>query len=156
MTSPEPTTFHGIEELERAVGTRVGHSDWHTVTQEQVDTFAEATGDHQWIHVDPARAQDGPFGTTIAHGFLTLSLIPALVGRVYRVEGLAMGINYGVNKVRFPAPVPVGSRVRAGVELVSLTPGSGGYQLVSRVTVEIEGSDRPACVAETVAVLVPA
>ena len=147
--------FHGIEEYEQAVGTHLGHSDWHTVTQEQIDLFAEATGDHQWIHVDPQRAAEGPFGTTIAHGYLTLSLVPRLVWQVYTIEGLRMGLNYGSNKVRFPAPVPVDSRVRAGVELLSLTPTALGLQSVSRVTIEVDGSDKPGCVAETVAVLVP-
>ena len=147
--------FHGIEEYEQAVGTHLGHSDWHTVTQEQIDLFAEATGDHQWIHVDPQRAAEGPFGTTIAHGYLTLSLVPRLVWQVYTIEGLRMGLNYGSNKVRFPAPVPVCSRVRAGVELLSLTPTALGLQSVTRVTIEVDGSDKPACVAETVAVLVP-
>ncbi|MER7182320.1 MaoC family dehydratase [Streptomyces hyaluromycini] len=147
--------FQGLDELEKAVGTHLGHSDWLTVTQEQVDQFAEATGDHQWIHVDPEKAATGPYGGTIAHGYLTLSLIPKLTWQIYKVEGLAMGVNYGANKVRFPAPVPVGSRIRAGVEVVSLTPGGGGRQLVTRVTVEREGGDKPVCVAETVAVLFP-
>jgi acyl dehydratase len=147
--------FHGIPELERAVGTHLGYSDWHTVTQQQIDTFAEATGDHQWIHVDPVRAAKGPFGTTIAHGYLTLSLVPMLVWEIYTVEGIRMGVNYGSNKVRFPAPVPVDSKVRAGVELVSVTPGGGGYQVVARVTVEREGGDKPVCVADAVTVLVP-
>ncbi|WP_067804688.1 MaoC family dehydratase [Nocardia beijingensis] len=147
--------FQGLSELESAVGTHLGYSDWHTVTQEQIDRFAEATGDHQWIHVDPVKAAAGPFGTTVAHGFLTLSMVPMLAGEVYAVRGLSMGVNYGTNKVRFPTPVPAGSRVRAGVELVSLAPGSIGSQAVIRVTVELEGSDKPACVAETVAVLVP-
>lgn len=147
--------FHGIKDYEQAVGTHLGHSDWHTVTQEQIDLFAEATGDHQWIHVDPQRAAAGPFGTTIAHGYLTLSLVPRLVWQVYTVEGLRMGLNYGSNKVRFPAPVPVGSRVRAGVELISLTPTALGLQSVTRVTIEVDGSEKPGCVAETVAVLVP-
>ncbi|MGW4532988.1 MaoC family dehydratase [Nocardia sp. NPDC004340] len=147
--------FEGLPELEKAVGTHLGYSDWHTVTQLQIDMFADATGDHQWIHVDPERAAAGPFGATVAHGFLTLSLLPMLAHSVYVVEGLSMGINYGTNKVRFPAPVPVGSRVRAGVELVSLTPANAGVQLVSRVTVEIDGSAKPACVAEHVALLVP-
>jgi acyl dehydratase len=145
----------GMVELEAAVGTHLGHSAWHTVTQRQVDLFAEATGDHQWIHVDPQRAADGPFGATIAHGYLTLSLVPMLVSEVYRVDGIRMGINYGANKLRFPSPVPVGSRVRAGVELVAVTPGSGGHQAVARVTIEREGGDKPACVVETVSVLVP-
>jgi acyl dehydratase len=147
--------FHGLSELASAVGTHLGYSDWHTVTQEQIDRFAEATGDHQWIHVDPAKAAAGPFGTTVAHGFLTLSMVPMLAGQVYTVRGLSMGVNYGTDKVRFPAPVPAGSRVRAGVELISLAPGTIGSQAVIRVTVELEGSDKPACVAETVAVLVP-
>jgi acyl dehydratase len=147
--------FHGIAELERAVGAHLGYSGWHTVTQQQIDTFAEATGDHQWIHVDPVRAAEGPFGTTIAHGYLTLSLVPMLVWEIYRVEGIRMGVNYGSNKVRFPAPVPVGSKVRAGVELLSVTPGGGGCQVVARVTLEREGGDKPVCVADAVSVLVP-
>ncbi|HEX6515996.1 MAG TPA: MaoC family dehydratase [Nocardioidaceae bacterium] len=147
-------TFQGTAELEKAVGTHLGYSDWHTITQEQIDTFAEATGDHQWIHTDPEKAKHGPFGTTIAHGYLTLSIIPMLVWQIYKVEGLKMGVNYGSNKVRYPAPVPVGSRVRAGAELVDLTRGPNGAQVTTRVTVEIEGSDKPACVAEVVSVLV--
>ncbi|MCU1648415.1 MAG: dehydratase [Nocardia sp.] len=148
-------TFDGLGELEKAVGTHLGYSGWHTITQEQIDRFAEATGDRQWIHVDPVRAATGPFGTTVAHGFLTLSLLPMLAGEIYTVEGLSMGINYGANKVRFPSPVPVGSRLRAGIELIALTPATMGYQAVSKVTVEIEGVSKPACVAESVAVLVP-
>jgi acyl dehydratase len=147
-------TFNGLDELEQAVGQHLGHSDWHTVTQQQVDLFADATGDHQWIHVDPERAKDGPFGTTIAHGYLTLSLVPKLVWEIYAVEGLKMGVNYGSNKVRFPSPVPVGSRIRAGAELVSLDRGPNGAQATVRVTVEREGGDKPVCVAETVSVLV--
>lgn len=149
------TVFQGVAEVQQAVGTHLGYSDWHEITQQQVDRFAEATGDHQWIHVDPERAAEGPFGTTIAHGFLTLSLLPMLAGEVYRVEGVSMGVNYGCNKVRFPAPVPVGSRVRAGVELVSVEESTQGYQVQSRVTVEIEDGERPACVAESLAVVVP-
>ncbi|MEW2329712.1 MaoC family dehydratase [Micromonospora chersina] len=147
--------FQGIEELEQAVGTHLGHSGWHRITQRQIDAFAEATGDHQWIHVDPVRAARSPFGGTIAHGYLTLSLVPMLVWQVYRVEGLTMGVNYGANKLRFPAPVPVDSEVRAGVELLSLVPGGGGYQLTAKVTVELAGGGKPACVVETVSVLVP-
>jgi acyl dehydratase len=147
--------FNGIAELELAVGTHLGYSDWHTITQQQIDTFAESTGDHQWIHVDPVKAAQGPFGTTIAHGYLTLSLVPMLTWQVYTVEGVRMGVNYGANKLRFPSPVPVGSRVRAGVELVGVTPGGGGYQAMARVTVEREGGDRPVCVVDTVSVLVP-
>jgi acyl dehydratase len=148
-------TFHGIDDLRTAVGSHLGYSDWHTVTQEQVDLFADATGDHQWIHTDPERAASGPFGGTIAHGYLTLSLVPMLSWEVYTVEGLAMGVNYGSDKVRFPASVPVGSRVRAGVELLALEASAAGEQLRSRVTVEVEGQVRPACVAEVVSVLVP-
>lgn len=148
-------TFHGIEELEKAVGSHLGHSDWHTVTQEQIDRFVEATGDRQWIHVDPEKAAGGPFGTTIAHGYLTLSMVPSLVQRIYRLDGLSMSVNYGSNKVRFPAPVPVGSRIRAGVELLSVERGPDGARAVVRVTIEREGGDKPVCVAETVSVLVP-
>ncbi|WP_433193680.1 MaoC family dehydratase [Nocardia sp. CA-107356] len=147
--------FNGIGELEQAVGTHLGYSEWHTVTQEQIDLFAEATGDHQWIHVDPERAAQGPFGTTIAHGYLTLSLLPLLVSQVYRVDGLKMGINYGCNKVRFPSPVPSGSRVRASVELAEIKPTGAGFQVMARVTIERDGGDKPACVAEALSVLVP-
>ena len=131
-------------------GLELGPSEWREVTQDKVNQFADATGDHQWIHVDPERAAQGPFKGTIAHGFLTLSLVPVLVASVYRVDGVRMGVNYGLNKVRFPAPVRVGSRVRAGVELAEVTQVEGGVQIVARVTVEAEGSPKPCCVAETV------
>ncbi|ROO85961.1 acyl dehydratase [Actinocorallia herbida] len=147
--------FHDIEELRAAIGTHLGYSDWHTVTQKQIDTFAEATGDHQWIHTDPVKAAAGPFGATIAHGFLTLSLVPLLAGRVYRVEGISMGVNYGADRLRFPAPVPVDSRIRAGVELLSLEQGGGGYRLTARVAIEREGAAKPVCVVDAVSVLVP-
>jgi acyl dehydratase len=147
-------TFNGLDEFEKAVGTHLGYSDWHTITQEQINLFAEATGDNQWIHIDPEKAANGPFGVTIAHGYLTLSLIPRLVWQIYAIDGLRMGVNYGSNKVRFPAPVPVGSRIRAGVDLLELTRGPRSAQATFRVTMELEGSDKPACVAETVAVLV--
>jgi acyl dehydratase len=147
--------FDGVAELERAVGTHLGYSDWHIVTQQQIDLFAQATGDFQWIHVDADKAARGPYGTTIAHGYLTLSLVPMLVWQIYQVEGVQMGINYGANKVRFPAPVPVDSKVRAGVELLSVTPSTLGYQVMARVTIERDGSDKPACVADTVSVVVP-
>jgi acyl dehydratase len=140
--------FTGLDDLRAATGTRLGVSEWSTVDQSQIDLFADATLDHQWIHVDPARAEDGPFGTTIAHGFLTLSLLPHLVEQVYAVEGARMGVNYGVNRLRFTAPVPVGSRVRAVVELVDVVDVAGGVQLTLGVTVELEGSPRPALVAE--------
>jgi acyl dehydratase len=147
--------FNGLDELAEAKGETLGHSDWHTVTQEQIDQFAQATGDHQWIHVDAERAAAGPFGTTIAHGYLTLSLIPMLTQRIYEVRGVRMGINYGTNKVRFPSPVPVGSRVRAVAELADVADVPQGKQAVVRVTVEIEGQAKPGCVAETVVLIVP-
>lgn len=141
--------FDGVDELREAVGTALGTSDWVTVDQTQIDTFADATGDHQWIHVDPERAGAGPFGTTIAHGFLTLSLLPTLIGQVYRVDNVKMGINYGLNKVRFTAPLPVGSTVRGVVELLDVADVAGGaVQLTNKVTVEIEGGEKPALVAE--------
>jgi acyl dehydratase len=148
-------SFNGLDEFEQAVGNHLGHSDWHTITQEQIDLFAEATGDHQWIHTDAERAAGGPFGSTIAHGYLTLSLVPKLVWQIYKVEGLSMGVNYGSNKVRFPSPVPVGSRVRAGAELMELNRGPNGARATVRVTIEREGGDKPVCVAETLSVLVP-
>ncbi|MFD2474297.1 MaoC family dehydratase [Amycolatopsis silviterrae] len=146
--------FSDVAELAEAVGKPLGTSEWHTVSQEQVQLFADATGDHQWIHLDQEKAAAGPFGSTIAHGFLTLSLIPAFLPEIYRVDGLKMGINYGLNKVRFPQPVKVGSRVRGTAELVELTDVPGGKQAVVRWTVEIEGEDKPACVAEMVSRLI--
>jgi len=142
--------FDSLDELKAAIGTEVGLSDWIEVPQERINTFADATGDHQWIHTDPERAAQGPFGTTIAHGFLTLSLLPVLAQGVTTVNGVRMGVNYGLNKVRFPAPVPVGSRVRARFELLSVEDIEGGAQVVTRVTVEREGGDKPVCVAEAV------
>ncbi|MER7046247.1 MULTISPECIES: MaoC family dehydratase [Streptomyces] len=146
----EPKIFTSAEELRAGIGERLGPSDWLEIDQKRIDLFAEATGDHQWIHVDPERAADGPFGTTIAHGYLTLSLLPALVPQVMRVEGMKMGLNYGTDKVRFPAPVPVGSRLRAAVELVSVAEAGGGVQVTARVTVEREGGEKPVCVADSV------
>ncbi len=142
--------FNSLDELKAAIGTEVGLSDWIEVPQERINTFADATGDHQWIHVDPDRAAQGPFGTTIAHGYLTLSLLPVLAQGVTTVNGVRMGVNYGLNKVRFPAPVPAGSRVRARFEVLSVEDIEGGAQIVSRVTVEREGGDKPVCVAEAV------
>jgi acyl dehydratase len=147
--------FDGIADLEKAVGTHLGYSEWHTVDQDQIDAFAAATGDHQWIHVDPAKAAEGPFGSTVAHGFLTLSLVPMLTWQVYKVEGVTMAVNYGADKLRFPSPVPVGSRVRAAVELTSVTPNKLGYQVATRVTIELSGSDKPACAVDMLAVVVP-
>jgi acyl dehydratase len=140
--------FDGIDDLRASVGTQIGVSEWYTVEQGQIDMFADATDDHQWIHIDAEKAKDGPFGTTIAHGFLTLSLLPALVKGVYRVDGVKMGINYGLNKVRFTSPLPVGSKVRGNVELLDVADVTGGVQLTTKITVEIEGSERPALVAE--------
>jgi acyl dehydratase len=145
-------TFSSPDELRAAVGEHLGYSDWHSVDQARINQFADATGDHQWIHVDPERArQFSPFGTTIAHGYLTLSLIPWLMSEVVGYEGVKMGVNYGCNKVRFPAPVPVDSRVRAGAELVECEDvGGGALQLVTRVTISVDGQEKPSCVAETV------
>jgi acyl dehydratase len=140
--------FNGVDELRAAAGSQIGASEWITVEQGQVDLFADATGDHQWIHVDKEKAAAGPFGGTIAHGFLTLSLLPDMIKDVYRVEGVKMGINYGLNKVRFTSPVPVGSKVRGVVELAEVADAGGGVQVINKVTVEIEGSERPALVAE--------
>ncbi|GAA2438350.1 MaoC family dehydratase [Streptomyces macrosporus] len=147
----EPRVFASVDELRAAVGEELGTSDWLEIDQKRIDLFADATGDHQWIHVDPEKAAAGPFGTTIAHGYLTLSLLPVLVPQLMRVEGVRMGINYGVNKVRFPSPVPVGSRVRAtGVITEVAEVGEGCAQLAMRVTVEREGGEKPVCVAESV------
>ncbi len=142
--------FTGAQELLAAAGEQLGTSAWMTVDQQRVDAFADATEDHQWIHVDPQRAAAGPFGTTIAHGFLTLSLLPYLIFQTYRVEDAAMTINYGLNKVRFPAPVPVGSTVRAEVVLAEVTEVSGGVQLVLRATMQVEGVAKPGCAADWV------
>jgi acyl dehydratase len=143
------TRVKSIEELKDLVGTHLGYSDYRTVTQEEVNLFADATGDHQWIHVDPERAAAGPFGHTIAHGYLTLSLIPLLVGGLMELEGVTMGVNYGSNKVRFTSPVPVGSDLRAGATLASVDEVPGGVQIAMDVVVEIKGSEKPACVAQT-------
>jgi acyl dehydratase len=146
------TTVDGVEGVQGLVGRHLGYSDWVTITQEQVNQFADATGDHQWIHVDPERAKkESPFGGPIAHGYLTLSLVPMLVPRIIETTGFRMGVNYGTEKVRFPSPVPVGSRVRAGATLDSATPFDGGVQLVMTVTVEVEGASKPSMVATTVA-----
>jgi acyl dehydratase len=147
----EPTVFEGLDALKAAVGTELGPSEWLEITQERINLFADATDDHQWIHVDIERAAAGPFRTTIAHGFLTLSLVSYLLPQVIQVHGISMGINYGSNKVRFPAPVPVGSRVRARGKIQSIEDVPGGVQMVNLVTVEVEGNSKPACVAEFVA-----
>lgn len=146
--------FSSLDEFAGAAGEHLGYSDWHTVTQEQINTFADATGDHQWIHVDPDRAAQGPFGKTIAHGYLTLSLIPMLNQEIYRVDNIKMGINYGVNKVRFPQPVPVDSQVRGGAELVEISDAGEGKQATVRYTLEVAGQEKPGCVAETLVRLI--
>lgn len=151
---PRPTIYQGVAGLEAHVGEHLGYSDWHAITQEQIDLFAAATGDHQWIHVDPERAASGPYGRTIAHGYLTLSLIPILVKQIYQVTGLSMQMNYGVDKLRFPAPVPVGSRIRGGAELIGVERDKKGAKATVRVSVEVYGSDRPACVVDTIALMV--
>jgi len=143
-------TFQTLSELAACVGQEVAISDWITVTQEQVNLFAEATGDHQWIHVDVERARSGPFGAPIAHGFLTLSLLPRFFQSTLSVQETRMGVNYGLNKVRFPAPVPVGSPLRARLRLLEATAiENGGYQFAWEVTVEREGGAKPVCVAES-------
>ena len=145
------TVFEHPSELAAAVGKPLGHSDWLEITQQRIDQFAEATGDHQWIHVDPERAKDGPFGACIAHGYLTQSLVNHFLPQILEVRGIAMGVNYGADRVRFPAPVRVGSRIRGSAELVGAEKSKdGGVQAVVRVTVEIEGEDRPACVIDTI------
>ena len=144
------TTVNGIDELKALQGQHLGHSDYVEITQEQVNQFAEATGDHQWIHTDPERAKAGPFGGPIAHGYLTLSLAPALLPQILQVGGISMGVNYGCGKVRFPSPVPVGAKVRAGAELVSVEDVAGGAQVTMSVTFECEGAPKPSCVAEVI------
>ena len=143
------TTVATVAELAALTGTHLGYSAWREVTQEQVNTFADATDDHQWIHVDAERAAAGPFGTTIAHGFLTLSLLVPMWSEILHFEGVRLGINYGLNRVRFPSPVPVGSRIRAGATLVSVeTVADGSLQIVVDFVIERDGGEKPACVAE--------
>jgi acyl dehydratase len=144
-------TVKGLDELRAKAGDHLGYSDWQEVTQDQVNLFADATGDHQWIHVDVERAKQGPFGGTIAHGYLTLSLGPTLLSQqIVKIEGMAMGLNYGCNKVRFPSPVPVGSKLRLGASLDSVQDVEGGVQAIITLTFELEGGAKPACVAEVV------
>ena len=143
-------TFQTLSDLAACVGQEVAVSDWITITQQQVNLFADATGDHQWIHVDPAKAAAGPFGATIAHGFLTLSLLPRFFESSFKIVASSMGVNYGLNKVRFMAPVPVGSRLRARMRLLSAQPiEDSGMQMAWEVTVEREGATKPVCVAES-------
>lgn len=146
-------SFTSVEELEGAIGEEIGPSDWLEVTQERVNAFADATDDHQWIHVDIERAQESPFGGTIAHGYLTLALLPYFSGKLFSLDTPGAKLNYGTNKVRFPAPLPVGSRIRATASVAEVSRTGAGIQLVTRYTLEIEGQDKPACVAETVVLL---
>jgi acyl dehydratase len=143
-------TFETLADVAACVGLEVAVSDWITITQQQIDLFAEATGDHQWIHVDPEKAAAGPFGGPIAHGFLTLSLLPKFFESALRITGSRMGVNYGLNKVRFTAPVPVGSRLRARMTLLATEPvDNAGMQMTWQVTVECEGAAKPVCIAES-------
>jgi acyl dehydratase len=145
------TVFSNPAELKEAVGKQLGVSEWLEIDQDRVDKFADATGDHQWIHVDPERAKDGPFGGCIAHGYLTQSLVNLVLPQIVEVRGISMGVNYGADKLRFPAAVPVGSKVRGSAELIAAEDAKGGaVQATIRVTVEIEGSDRPGCVIDTI------
>jgi acyl dehydratase len=142
--------YDTLASLQALVGQEIGTSDWVAISQARIDQFAEATGDHQWIHTDPVRAAAGPFGTTVAHGFLTLSLVPLLFDSGFAIADVKMGVNYGLNRVRFTAPVPAGGRVRGQFKLLSYEPLPGGAQLTVQVTIELEGSAKPACIAETV------
>ena len=146
----EPTRIARLSELQSRLGEELGVSDWIVVDQSRIDLFAQATGDHQWIHVDEERAAEGPFGATVAHGFLTLSLLPEFAQSAFGIDDVGMGINYGLDRVRFPNPVRCGSRLRARFRLLEFRPIEGGAQLHLEVTVEIEGSDKPACVAVSV------
>jgi len=150
------TVFESPSDLKAAEGNELGTSEWLEIDQERINLFADATGDHQWIHVDAERAKDGPFGACIAHGYLTLSLVAMFLPQIVEVHGVSMGVNYGTDKVRFVSPVPVGSKVRGSGHLVKVEEvKNGGVQATVRVTVEIEGSDRPACVADTISRFYP-
>ncbi|MGA0356057.1 MAG: MaoC family dehydratase [Ilumatobacteraceae bacterium] len=143
-------TINGVDEMKALVGEHLGYSPYVEITQEQVNLFADATGDHQWIHIDVERAKAGPFGGPIAHGYLTLSLGPSLYSQIVEISGFSMGVNYGTNKVRFPSPVPVGSRLRLGARLLSVDDITGGVQASVEFTFEVEGASKPSCVAEVV------
>jgi acyl dehydratase len=144
-------TITGLDELRDAAGETLGTSDWHVVTQSAIDAFADVTGDHQWIHVDPERAKDTPFGGTIAHGYYTLALAPRFSEQIFKLEGFAFGLNYGLDRVRFPAPLPVGSKVRMVAKVVGVEDIPGGAQLRLELSFEREGGDKPVCVAESLA-----
>ncbi|MCX6397122.1 MAG: MaoC family dehydratase [Propionibacteriales bacterium] len=147
--------FNTLDEVQAAANQEIGTSEWLEITQQQVNDFADATGDHQWIHVDVERAKDGPFGQTIAHGYLTLALLPMFSAQVFSLETPGAKLNYGINKVRFPNPVPVGAHVRARVSFGDVTDIPTGKQLIQRYVIEVEGQDKPSCVAETVVLLMP-
>jgi len=147
-------TFASLQEFVAAKGESLGVSEWHTVTQDQVNAFADATGDHQWIHVDVERAASGPFGGTIAHGYLTLSMVPVLQMEIFRIEGLTMGINYGLDRLRFPSPVPVGSSIRAEATLTDVRETPLGSLASIRLRVEVEGQQKAACIADTLSLFV--
>ncbi|EEB80419.1 putative MaoC like domain protein [marine gamma proteobacterium HTCC2148] len=149
------TVFEQPADLLGAVGQHLGYSDWVEIDQQRINLFADATGDHQWIHVDPVKAAEGPFGKTIAHGYLTLSLANLFLPQIMEVRNTSMGVNYGCEKVRFPSAVPVGSNVRGGGEVISAEEVKGGVQVVVRMTIEVEGSDRPACVIDTISRFFP-
>ncbi|GAB5450705.1 MAG: MaoC family dehydratase [Halioglobus sp.] len=149
------TVFENPAALLDAVGRDLGHSEWLEIDQERINLFADATGDHQWIHVDAEKAAEGPYGSTIAHGYLTLSLANLFLPQIMQVNNTSMGVNYGCGKVRFPAAVPVGSRIRGHGEVISAEEVKGGVQVVVRITIEIEGSDRPACVIDTISRFFP-
>jgi acyl dehydratase len=156
MTRSVTTVATGIEELKALAGSDLGATAWREITKGRVDTFADATDDHQWIHVDAERARTGPFGTTIAHGYLTLALLPSFGEQIYSIDGLAFGMNYGANKVRFPAPAPVDSRLRATATLKETSEIAIGTQGIVNFVIELEGSEKPACVAEVVFVMAAA
>ena len=143
-----PQVFANLDELASAVGTELGTSSWHEITQQRINQFADATGDHQWIHVDVERAANGPFGATVAHGYLSLSLLPMLTAEIFEVQGVEMGINYGADRIRFPAPVKVGSRVRAKVSLAEMSTSAAGTMVRTLVVLEQDSGEKPVCVAE--------
>jgi acyl dehydratase len=150
-----PHIFNSPAELEPALGQTFGPTDWIAIEQDRIDTFADATGDHQWIHVDVEKAKTGPFGATVAHGYLTLSLTNLFLPQMVEVRGISMGLNYGLNKVRFPAVVPAGSRIRGKGELISVENQKGAIQSIIRITVEVEGNPKPACIAEAISLWYP-
>jgi acyl dehydratase len=144
------TVVNGVDAFHDLIGQQLGYSEWEPITQERVNVFADATDDHQWIHIDPERAKDGPFGVAIAHGYLTLSLAPVLLNKVIRVDNMTFGVNYGANKVRFPSPVPVGSDLRMGVTVAGVDDVEGGVQVTYDLVMEVRDAPKPACVAQVV------